>query len=69
MSKQQPLDPPMSPFAIAGIIAFAVAGLIVWLAGGPTRWLEICLAGFLWGFVGWAAMIRHDRHRAGRTGQ
>ncbi len=66
MSKLQPLDPPMVPFAIGGIVAFALAGLAVWLANGPSSWLWICLAGFVWGFVGLAAMIPHDRKRRGR---
>ncbi|WP_117214405.1 DUF2530 domain-containing protein [Allorhizocola rhizosphaerae] len=56
----------MVPFAIGGIVAFALAGLAVWLANGPSSWLWICLAGFVWGFVGLAAMIPHDRKRRGR---
>lgn len=66
MSKQQPLDPPMVPFAIAGIVAFALAALGVWVFDGPRGWVEICLAGFAWGFVGLAVMIRHDRRRKAR---
>ncbi len=66
MSQLKPLDPPMVPYAMGGIIAFVIAGLVVWVAGGPDRWLQICLAGVLWGFVGLAAMIRHDRNRKGR---
>lgn len=66
MSNVKPLDPPMVPFAWAGIAAFALAGLAVWIAGGPRDWLWICLAGFLWGFVGLAAMIPHDRRRRER---
>jgi hypothetical protein len=59
----EPLDPPMVPFAVAGLAGFVVAGLIVWLADGPDRWLEICLAGFLVGIPGLITMIIHDRHR------
>lgn len=59
----EPLDPPMIPFAVAGLAGFVVAGLIVWLAGGPDRWLEICLAGFLVGIPGLITMIIHDRNR------
>lgn len=61
MSQQKPLDPPMVPYAVAGIIAFALAGVVIWVAGGPTAWAQICLAGFLWGFVGLYSMWRHDR--------
>jgi Protein of unknown function (DUF2530) len=66
VSKQQPLDPPMVPFAVAGIIVFALTGLGVWVAGGSSAWLRICVAGFAWGFVGLAVMIRHDRRRGAR---
>lgn len=68
MPKLDPLDPPMVPFAVAGIIAFALAGLGVWIADGPRSWLWICLSGFLWGLVGLAAMIPHDRKRTQRRG-
>lgn len=66
MSQLKPLDPPMVPYAMGGIIAFVVAGLVVWLAGGPQRWVQICVAGVLWGLIGLAAMIRHDRGRRTR---
>ncbi|HCT75550.1 MAG TPA: DUF2530 domain-containing protein [Micromonosporaceae bacterium] len=56
----------MVPYAVAGIIAFALAGLGIWIAGGPGRWVQICVAGVLWGLVGLAAMIRHDRNRRSR---
>jgi hypothetical protein len=62
----EPLDPPMIPFAVAGLAGFVVAGLIVWLADGPDRWLEICLAGFLVGIPGLITMIIHDRNRKRR---
>jgi hypothetical protein len=62
----EPLDPPMVPFAVAGLAGFVVAGLIVWLADGPDRWLEICLAGFLVGIPGLITMIIHDRNRKRR---
>lgn len=65
-----PLDPPMVPFAIAGIVVWAVAGLVLliffrdWLADHDrTDWLWTCLAGFLLGFVGLAVMARHDANR------
>jgi hypothetical protein len=62
----------MVPFAVGGIVAWALAGLVLlpfraWLdAHGHGSWLKICLAGFLWGFVGLVVMIRHDRHRRAR---
>jgi hypothetical protein len=64
VSQQKPLDPPMTPYAVAGIIAFALAGIVMWIAGAPSSWVWICVAGFLWGFVGLYAMLRHDRGRA-----
>jgi hypothetical protein len=73
-AQEQPraLDPPMVPFAVGGIAAWALAGLVLlpfrnWLdAHGHGSWLEICLAGFLWGFVGLAVMLRHDANRRRR---
>ena len=68
----EPLDPPMVPFAVAGIVIWAVVGLGMLpfrdtlATHGHTDWLWICLAGFLWGFVGLASMIRHDAHRRRR---
>ena len=49
MSKQQTVDPPMVPYAIGGIVAFTIAALIIWVADGPTQWLQVCIAGALWG--------------------
>ncbi|MER7455742.1 DUF2530 domain-containing protein [Micromonospora sp. NPDC126480] len=77
MPKQQPprpepLDPPMVPFALAGIAAWAVAGLVLLLfrdqlvESGRESWLWTCLAGFLWGFPGLAVMMRHDANRRRR---
>ena len=64
--RPEPLDPPMIPFAVAGLAAFAVAGVIVLLAGGPRDWLWICVSGFLIGIPGLITMIRHDAHRRRR---
>ncbi|WBC00450.1 MULTISPECIES: DUF2530 domain-containing protein [unclassified Solwaraspora] len=67
-----PLDPPMVPFAVGGMIAWAVAGLVCllarnWLADtGRTDWLWTCLAGFLLGLPGLAVMLRHDANRRRR---
>ena len=66
MSQLKPLDPPMVPYAVGGIVAFVIAGLVVWIADGPQRWVQICVAGVLWGLVGLASMIRHDRNRRAR---
>ncbi|GIE98312.1 hypothetical protein Ari01nite_57770 [Paractinoplanes rishiriensis] len=62
----EPLDPPMVPFAVGGLVGFAIAALVVWLADGPRRWLEICIAGFLVGIPGLITMIVHDRNRRRR---
>lgn len=64
--RPEPLDPPMIPFAVAGLAAFAVAGVIVLLADGPRDRLWICVAGFLVGIPGLITMIRHDAHRRRR---
>lgn len=68
----EPLDPPMVPFAVGGIVVWAVVGLVL-LAMRPTLieqgredWLRICLAGFLLGFPGLLLMIRHDANRRRR---
>lgn len=53
----------MVPYAIGGIVAFTIAALIIWIAGGPTPWLQICVAGALWGIPGLLTMIVHDRNR------
>jgi hypothetical protein len=59
---QKPLDPPMVPFAVAGIVAWAALGLVTW-ASGRDGWAQICLAGVLWGIVGLLVMLRHDAKR------
>jgi len=65
----------MVPFALAGIALWAVAGLALLPfrdaleAHGHGNWLAICLAGFLWGFLGLAVMIRHDANRRRRLGE
>jgi hypothetical protein len=70
--RPEPLDPPMVPFAVGGLVIFAVAGLSLlpfrgWLAAhGHTDWLWICVAGFLVGLVGLATMVRHDAQRRRR---
>ncbi|ROP30636.1 uncharacterized protein DUF2530 [Couchioplanes caeruleus] len=64
--RPEPLDPPMVPFALAGIAAFAVAGVILLLADAPDDWLWTCLAGLLLGIPGLITMLRHDAHRRRR---
>jgi len=64
--RPEPLDPPMVPFALAGLGAFALAGGIFLLVGAPERWAWICLAGLLCGIPGLITMLRHDAHRRRR---
>jgi hypothetical protein len=64
--RPEPLDPPMVPFALAGIAAFTVAGVILLLAGAPESWLWTCLAGVLCGIPGLLTMLRHDANRKRR---
>ncbi|MEV0896635.1 DUF2530 domain-containing protein [Actinoplanes sp. NPDC049802] len=61
-----PLDPPMIPFALAGVAAFAVATLVTWLAEVPDLWFQTSLAGLLWGIPGTLTMVVHDRNRRRR---
>jgi hypothetical protein len=69
----KPPDPPMVPFAVAGIIAWAVAFVVLLIfrdsleAHGHESWLWICVAGFLWGFPGLFVMLRHDANRRRRN--
>lgn len=71
--RPEPLDPPMVPITVAGLVAWAVAGLVLLIffrdrlaEQGNTDWLWICLAGLLMGFPGLAVMIRHDANRRRR---
>ncbi|KHD78472.1 hypothetical protein MB27_04425 [Actinoplanes utahensis] len=64
--RPEPLDPPMVPFALAGVAAFAVASLITWLADAPQHWVVISLAGLVWGLPGTLTMVVHDRKRKRR---
>ncbi|GAA0438068.1 hypothetical protein Aca07nite_46930 [Actinoplanes capillaceus] len=61
-----PLDPPMVPFALAGVAAFAVATLITWFTDAPDLWFQTSLAGLLWGIPGTLTMVVHDRNRRRR---
>jgi hypothetical protein len=64
--RPEPLDPPMVPFALAGVAAFALASLITWLGDAPQSWVEISVAGLVWGIPGTLTMVVHDRHRKRR---
>ncbi|HEX6968807.1 MAG TPA: DUF2530 domain-containing protein [Micromonosporaceae bacterium] len=71
--RPEPLDPPMVPFALAGMAGWAVAGLVLLIffrdrlaATGRLDWLWICLAGFLLGLLGLAVMIPYDARRRQR---
>jgi hypothetical protein len=64
--RPEPLDPPMVPFALAGLAAFAVASLVCLLADAPDAWLRTSVAGLLVGIPGLITMIVHDRGRKRR---
>jgi len=64
-STPKPLDPPMVPFAVGGMVLWVVAALITLLVGDGA-WLSICVAGVLWGLPGLATMLVHDRNRRRR---
>ena len=72
LERPGPLDPPMLPFVVGGMVAWAVAGLVLLpmhaklAAHGHGSWLWICLVGFLLGLPGAAAMARHDANRRRR---
>jgi CHASE1-domain containing sensor protein len=65
----------MVPFALGGTALWAVIGLVLLLFRDSlarqhrTDWLWICLAGFGFGLVGLAVMIRHDANRRRRRAQ
>ena len=71
-SQPKPLDPPMVPFALAGIGLWAVAALVMLpfrdeLAdAGHGNWFGIAIAGVLWGIPGLLMMVIHDRNRRRR---
>jgi 4-amino-4-deoxy-L-arabinose transferase-like glycosyltransferase len=60
----RPLDPPLTPFALAGTTGWAVAGLVLLVTDAPADWRWACLAGVLLGLALLAVAVRHDRrHR------
>jgi hypothetical protein len=70
--KLTPLDPPMIPFAIGGMVLWAIAALVMLIFkdklhdAGHGTWLPIAVAGALWGLPGLATMLVHDRNRRRR---
>ncbi|MEV8510995.1 DUF2530 domain-containing protein [Dactylosporangium sp. NPDC051484] len=68
----KPLDPPMVPFAVVGIALWIVAALIMLpfrdelAKAGHGNWLDIAIAGALWGIPGLLTMVVHDRNRRRR---
>lgn len=71
----KPLDPPMVPFAVGGMVLWALVGLVLLAARGPLAerghedWLWICLAGVVSGIPGLLLMIRHDANRRRRLNE
>ena len=71
-TQPKPLDPPMVPFALAGIALWIVAVLIMLpfrddLAdAGHGNWFGIAVAGAIWGIPGLLTMVVHDRNRKRR---
>jgi len=62
----EPVDPPMLPFALAGLGAFVVAGVLLRVLHGPDSWWWTCVAGFVVGIPGLLTMLRHDANRRRR---
>lgn len=56
----------MLPLSVVGTLIWAVVGLVLLAADAPVEWRRICLAGFLLGLPGVAAMAVHDRRRRRR---
>lgn len=66
----EPLEVPMTPFAVVGTALWGVAGLLLlfvrdWLEDtGRTWWLWTCLSGVVAGLVGIYLMARRDARRS-----
>jgi hypothetical protein len=71
-TQPKPLDPPMVPFALAGIGLWIIVVLIMLpfradLAdAGHGNWFGIAVAGAIWGIPGLLTMVVHDRNRKRR---
>jgi hypothetical protein len=71
----EPYDPPLLPYALAGMAVWAVTGLALLLAQdwlvdtGRESWLLICAGGFVWGIPGTLFMLRRDRRKRDRAAQ
>jgi hypothetical protein len=70
----EPYDPPLLPYALAGMAIWALAGLVLLLAHdwlvdtGREHWLLIVAGGLVWGVPGTLFMLRRDRRRRARAG-
>ncbi|GAA3294400.1 hypothetical protein GCM10020218_073320 [Dactylosporangium vinaceum] len=68
----KPLDPPMVPFAIGGIVLWIITALVMLpfrdelAAHGHGNWFGIAVAGAIWGIPGLSFMLIHDRNRRRR---
>jgi hypothetical protein len=67
-----PLDLPMVPFVVGGLIVWLIVAVILAALHtsldehGRGEWLRISIAGFLVGLPGLALMLVHDRNRRRR---
>jgi hypothetical protein len=67
-----PLDLPMVPFVVGGLIVWLIVAVILaalhtsLAEQGRGEWLRISIAGFLVGLPGLALMLVHDRNRRRR---
>ena len=65
----KPLDPPMVPFVVIGMIVWAILALVLLpfratlAAHGHGDWIGICVAGVIVALPGLGLMIIHDRNR------
>jgi hypothetical protein len=68
----KPLDPPMVPFVVIGMIVWAILALVLLPfrstleAHGHGDWIGICVAGVIVAVPGLGLMIIHDRNRKRR---
>jgi hypothetical protein len=68
----KPYDPPLLPYALAGMAVWALAGLVLLLAHdwlvetGRESWLWIVAGGLVWGVPGTLFMLRRDRRKKAR---
>ena len=71
-TQPKPLDPPMVPFALAGIVLWILAIVIMvpfrdeLAEAGHGDWFGIAVAGAIWGIPGGLTMLVHDIGRRRR---